>query len=113
MSQLAATVAAELGFTGERLGRMRLAGLLHDVGKIGVPDAILNKPATDRREYAVMQHHALLGADIVRAADLAARRAGSATTTSATTAAATPTACAATASRSSRGSSSSPTRSRR
>ena len=71
VSQLAATVAAELGFTGERLGRMRLAGLLHDVGKIGVPDAILNKPAklTDG-EYAVMQRHALLGADIVRAADL-------------------------------------------
>ena len=71
VSQLAATVAAELGFTGERLGRMRLAGLLHDVGKIGVPDAILNKPAklTDG-EYAVMQRHALLGADIVRAAEL-------------------------------------------
>ena len=30
---------------GDQLGRIRLAGLLHDVGKIGVPDAILNKPA--------------------------------------------------------------------
>jgi diguanylate cyclase (GGDEF)-like protein/putative nucleotidyltransferase with HDIG domain len=71
VSQLAAATAAELGFTGERLGRMRLAGLLHDVGKIGVPDAILNKPAklTDV-EYAVMQRHAILGCDIVRAADM-------------------------------------------
>ena len=56
VSQLAALIAAELGFTGDRLARMRLAGLLHDVGKIGVPDAILNKPAalTDD-EYVVMQ----------------------------------------------------------
>src|SRR4051794_4405861 len=71
VSQLAATIAAELGFTGERLARMRLAGLLHDVGKIGVPDAILNKPAklTDE-EYAVMKRHSLLGCDIVRAADM-------------------------------------------
>ena len=71
VSQLAATIAVELGFTGERLGRMRLAGLLHDVGKIGVPDAILNKPAklTDG-EYAVMQRHATLGCEIVRAADM-------------------------------------------
>jgi putative nucleotidyltransferase with HDIG domain len=71
VSQLAATIATELGFTGERLGRMRLAGLLHDVGKIGVPDAILNKPAklTDD-EYAVMKAHSVLGCDIVRAADM-------------------------------------------
>jgi HD-GYP domain-containing protein (c-di-GMP phosphodiesterase class II) len=50
---------------------MRLAGLLHDVGKIGVPDAILNKPAklTDD-EYAVMKRHSLLGCDIVCAADM-------------------------------------------
>jgi diguanylate cyclase (GGDEF)-like protein/putative nucleotidyltransferase with HDIG domain len=71
VSQLVATIAAELGFAGERLSRMRLAGLLHDVGKIGVPDAILNKPAklTDD-EYAVMKRHSLLGCDIVRAADM-------------------------------------------
>jgi diguanylate cyclase (GGDEF)-like protein/putative nucleotidyltransferase with HDIG domain len=71
VSQLAATIAAELGFTGERLGRIRLAGLLHDVGKIGVPDAILNKPGrlTDE-EYDVMKGHSVLGFDIVQAADM-------------------------------------------
>jgi diguanylate cyclase (GGDEF)-like protein/putative nucleotidyltransferase with HDIG domain len=72
VSQLCAVIAAELGFEGDRLARIRLAGLLHDVGKIGVPDAILNKPAklTDD-EYAVMQAHSVLGFEIVEAAGLA------------------------------------------
>ncbi len=71
VSQLCAVIAAELGFEGDRLARMRLAGLLHDVGKIGVPDAILNKPAklTDD-EYAVLQAHSVLGYEIVEAAGL-------------------------------------------
>jgi len=71
VSQLAALIATELGFTGDRLARMRLAGLLHDVGKIGVPDKVLNKPAalTDD-EYKVMQAHAVLGYEIVQAAGL-------------------------------------------
>ena len=71
VSQLAALIATELGFTGDRLARMRLSGLLHDVGKIGVPDSILNKPAalTDD-EYLTMQAHATLGYEIVQAAGL-------------------------------------------
>jgi diguanylate cyclase (GGDEF)-like protein/putative nucleotidyltransferase with HDIG domain len=71
VSQLCAAIAGQLGFDAERLSRMRLAGLLHDVGKIGVPDAILNKPdrLTDE-EYAVMKRHSVLGHDIVRAADM-------------------------------------------
>ncbi|MDA0171980.1 diguanylate cyclase [Solirubrobacter taibaiensis] len=71
VSQLAALIATELGFTGDRLARMRLSGLLHDVGKIGVPDIILNKPAalTDD-EYVTMQAHATLGFEIVQAAGL-------------------------------------------
>lgn len=71
VSELAALIATELGFTGDRLARMRLAGLLHDVGKIGVPDHILNKPAalTDD-EYKVMKAHAVLGFEIVQAAGL-------------------------------------------
>jgi len=71
VSQLASTIAAELGFDGERLDKLRLAGLLHDVGKIGIPDAILNKPSklTDE-EYELMKRHSLLGFDIVDAAGL-------------------------------------------
>lgn len=62
VSQLSALIGTELGFDGERLAKLRLAGLLHDVGKIGVPDASLNKPAalTDD-EYEVMKPHAVLG----------------------------------------------------
>jgi diguanylate cyclase (GGDEF)-like protein/putative nucleotidyltransferase with HDIG domain len=71
VSQLSALIAAELGLEGERLASMRLAGLLHDVGKIGVPDAILNKPAalTDE-EFAVMRQHSVLGFEIVESAEL-------------------------------------------
>jgi diguanylate cyclase (GGDEF)-like protein len=71
VSQLCAVIAAELGLDAERVSRVRLAGLLHDVGKIGVPDAILNKPAalTDE-EFALMKRHSLLGGDIVAAAEM-------------------------------------------
>jgi diguanylate cyclase (GGDEF)-like protein len=71
VSQLCGLIGAELGLEAGRLTRLRLAGLLHDVGKIGVPDAILNKPAklTDD-EYEHMKRHALLGYDIVQAADM-------------------------------------------
>jgi diguanylate cyclase (GGDEF)-like protein/putative nucleotidyltransferase with HDIG domain len=71
VSQLCAAIATELGFEGDRLARMRLAGLLHDVGKIGVPDAILNKPSgLSDAEYEIMKRHSLLGFDIVQAADM-------------------------------------------
>jgi HD-GYP domain-containing protein (c-di-GMP phosphodiesterase class II) len=51
--------------------QLRLAGLLHDVGKIGVPDAILQKPGglTDD-EFKEMQGHSTLGHSIVNAAQL-------------------------------------------
>jgi diguanylate cyclase (GGDEF)-like protein len=71
VSQLCAVIAAELGLDRDRVARIRLGGLLHDVGKIGVPDAILNKPAalTDS-EFELMKRHSLLGGDIVEAADM-------------------------------------------
>ena len=71
VSQLCAVIAAELELDGDRVARVRLAGLLHDVGKIGVPDAILNKPAalTDE-EFEQMKRHSLLGCDIVEAAEM-------------------------------------------
>ena len=71
VSQLTALIATELGFDAAHIAQIRLAGLLHDVGKIGIPDAILNKPAklTDD-EYEQMKTHSLLGYDIVLAADM-------------------------------------------
>jgi diguanylate cyclase (GGDEF)-like protein len=71
VSQLSAVIATELGFNPGHIAQMRLAGLLHDVGKIGIPDAILNKPAklTDA-EYEQMKTHSLLGYNIVFAADM-------------------------------------------
>ena len=44
-----------------------MLGLLHDVGKIGVPDAIINKPAKlTEEEYGIIQTHTVLGARILK-----------------------------------------------
>jgi diguanylate cyclase (GGDEF)-like protein len=63
-----ATFLAEcLGMDAEFLRSLRLAGLLHDVGKIGIPDPILRKPGklTDA-EYEIVKQHVALGDMIVR-----------------------------------------------
>lgn len=59
-------LGAELGLSREELKDLWLAATLHDIGKIGVPDHILGKPAPlDREELAVMQRHTVFGAEIV------------------------------------------------
>jgi diguanylate cyclase (GGDEF)-like protein len=71
VSQLCVVIATELSIHRQRLVRVRLAGLLHDVGKIGVPDSILNKPtALTHDEYEQMKTHSILGAAIIEAADM-------------------------------------------
>lgn len=45
--------------------RLRIAAMLHDVGKVGIPDAILKKPGRlDEAEYALMQQHTVIGANL-------------------------------------------------
>ncbi|HEU4978402.1 MAG TPA: diguanylate cyclase [Solirubrobacteraceae bacterium] len=62
----AVAVALRLGWPQERLERLRLAALLHDVGKVAVPEAILRKPgALDEQEMAVMRTHPATGAEMV------------------------------------------------
>ena len=60
-------IAAELGFDGEEIENMRQIGLLHDIGKIGVPDSILNKPAKlTEEEYNIMKTHVDMGGEILK-----------------------------------------------
>lgn len=67
VSEYAYLMGKELGMTEEECRNLRNAARMHDIGKIGVPDVILNKPArlTDE-EYKVMKSHTLIGADIMR-----------------------------------------------
>ncbi len=71
VSNLCVMIGSELGLEPERIAKLRTAGLLHDVGKIGTPDAILNKPSTlTEGEYEAIKEHPVLGEGILRAADL-------------------------------------------
>jgi diguanylate cyclase (GGDEF)-like protein len=60
-------LATRLGLEPEVIATIRVAGLLHDVGKIGVPDHILRKPGTlTAEEMAIVRQHVALGDLIVR-----------------------------------------------
>jgi len=62
----AATIAGVLGWSEPRIHILRLAAMLHDVGKIGVPDAILRKPGPlTADEFRLMQAHTKIGHRIV------------------------------------------------
>ncbi len=63
----AALLAREVGIPQEEIRVLWLAGLLHDIGKIGVRDAILYKPGPlDAEEYRRVQEHPVLAAQILR-----------------------------------------------
>jgi diguanylate cyclase (GGDEF)-like protein/putative nucleotidyltransferase with HDIG domain len=71
VGRYAERIAQEFGLPEERVGRIRLAGILHDVGKIGVPDAVLQKPGPlDPEEEQVVRKHPEIGARILEGADL-------------------------------------------
>ncbi|WP_020682823.1 DUF3369 domain-containing protein [Marinobacterium rhizophilum] len=60
-------MAEELGLSPAECEQVFLASPLHDVGKIGIPDAILNKPGTlSSDEWAVMKTHTTIGAQIMK-----------------------------------------------
>ena len=69
VADLARRVAHHLGATGEELDEIVRAAELHDVGKVGIPDEILNKPAAlDPDEWEFMRQHTILGERILNAA---------------------------------------------
>ena len=71
VAQYCAALAREFGMSEEEIDQIRTAGILHDVGKVGVADAVLLKPArlTDD-EFLEMQRHSALGRDIIAGAGM-------------------------------------------
>lgn len=67
VAQYAREIARRYGYKGKRLDDIYMMGLLHDVGKIGIPDAIINKPAklTDE-EFEAIKNHPVMGARILK-----------------------------------------------
>ena len=59
-------IAQKMGYSGEKLEHLQYAALLHDIGKIGVPREIINKPAklTDE-EYEIIKTHPSIGGNIL------------------------------------------------
>ena len=90
VSEIAALIGTELGLPPGHVARVRRAGLLHDVGKIAISNAILFKrEALDRDELEIMQTHPQIGERIAVGAGLTTKPDGFSITTSALTVAAT------------------------
>jgi diguanylate cyclase (GGDEF)-like protein len=69
VAQLAVAVARRFGMSAEEVDEIARAAELHDVGKVGIPDAILDKPsALDTHEWDFMFQHTILGERILNAA---------------------------------------------
>lgn len=67
VSRYGVFLAQRLGLEPDFVETVRVAGLLHDVGKIGIPDPILRKPGRlTEEEYAIVKQHVALGDMIVR-----------------------------------------------
>jgi diguanylate cyclase (GGDEF)-like protein/putative nucleotidyltransferase with HDIG domain len=73
VSRVAAQIARQMGLPDEAVAEIRRAGILHDIGKIGIPHNILYKPAPlTREEYTVMQGHSVNGQRILEPLKVAA-----------------------------------------
>ena len=67
VSDYSVMIGKELGFDDTECENLRKAALLHDIGKIGIPDRILNKPSRlDDDEYKIMKTHVIRGAEILK-----------------------------------------------
>ena len=67
VSEYSVAIARRLNYSDEKCENLRQMALLHDIGKIGIPDAILNKPGklTDE-EYEIMKSHVIRGGEILK-----------------------------------------------
>ena len=67
VAEIAAMIAEKLEYDLEGIKRIRMAGVLHDIGKIGVDDAVLRKPGQlNQEEFEQIKLHPVLGYDILK-----------------------------------------------
>ncbi|SHE51666.1 HDIG domain-containing protein [Marinitoga hydrogenitolerans DSM 16785] len=70
VSNLAIKIGKILKFNDSFLEELEIAALLHDIGKIGIPDNILNKPSKlTEKEYKIIQSHTIIGAKLLSEID--------------------------------------------
>lgn len=66
LAHLGVELGRALGLSAPELLALRRGGVLHDIGKLGIPDRILTKPgALDAQEWQLMRRHPTIGADLV------------------------------------------------
>jgi len=71
VSDIAVGLAKRLGYTGADLDAVEIGALLHDIGKIGIPESILHKPGPlDNDEWIVMKRHPIISELILKEIDL-------------------------------------------
>ncbi len=67
VANLCGILGKRLGLEDEKVKYLEISGIIHDIGKIGTPELILNKPgALDNQEFFVMKNHPEIGARILR-----------------------------------------------
>ena len=70
VAKLSEAIARRMGLPEERVENIRLGALMHDIGKVGIPAELLNKPGTlSRQELELIRVHPEIGYDIVRTID--------------------------------------------
>jgi diguanylate cyclase (GGDEF)-like protein/putative nucleotidyltransferase with HDIG domain len=70
VSKYASAIASTMGLDEDEVKKIAVAGLLHDVGKVGIPDTILNKEGKlTEEEYEMMKNHPELGFNILSGVD--------------------------------------------
>lgn len=67
VAQYSRAIAARFGYSKKQQDEIYMMGLLHDVGKIGVPDAVINKPnKLTEKEFEMIKEHPVKGASILK-----------------------------------------------
>jgi len=70
VSQIATFIAQEMKLPQDKIEGIRIASLVHDIGKISIPSAILNKPTKlSEIEYSLIKDHSQIGYDILKSID--------------------------------------------